>query len=104
MIVPDVLYKERRRNAGNVWKDEAERPSWNAPYAACASGEYPVHRRRALPLFPQVVGAIEIACHVAEVCVFVVERAEIKFPHIFGGVVVRSEERRVGKECRSRWS
>ena len=25
-------------------------------------------------------------------------------PHNFGFLVVRSEERRVGKECRSRWS
>ena len=32
----------------------------------------------------------------------------IRVPHIIGliiaGVIIRSEERRVGKECRSRWS
>ena len=27
-----------------------------------------------------------------------------KFSHLKGGEVIRSEERRVGKECRSRWS
>ena len=29
---------------------------------------------------------------------------ERKIPEIFSGVQLRSEERRVGKECRSRWS
>src|ERR1035438_8939490 len=33
-----------------------------------------------------------------------VEEAQSNFPDLLARVIARSEERRVGKECRSRWS
>src|SRR2546426_4529777 len=39
-----------------------------------------------------------------ELNIGVLEKAEALGEHSLSGAVVRSEERRVGKECRSRWS
>src|SRR3712207_7179314 len=69
----------------------------------------------ALPIYPQLLPALEAIEHtrqgslvfgypsLAEVCRSSLRRRK-RVQHSQNGSHVRSEERRVGKECRSRWS
>src|SRR3989475_792233 len=76
--------------------------SWNPTWVSCLSREF---RRALSPSAPPVAGpgtataSITLAANDTVTCTFTdTKRGQIVVDK------VRSEERRVGKECRSRWS
>src|SRR5438552_8974822 len=64
------------------------------------------HGYRVIPVNPALRGAVVEGEHSYERLVDIPKNADVGFVDVFrrGEYLDRSEERRVGKECRSRWS
>ena len=69
-----------------------------------AEGLFDEGRKRRLPYLPEVIGVV--TSPTGAVIRDILHRLQDRFPRhvLLWPVAVRSEERRVGKECRSRWS